>query len=344
MSDARPPIFVSAGEVMVELGSTDPVARAERFWRSYSGDVLNIAVAIQRLGLPTSMLTKLGEDPFGDYLLAEWQQLGVDLRYVSRGGGPTGLYFAEFAPDSHYDIWYYRKGSAASTIAPADIDALSLEGIRLVHLSGISQAISDSSRSATRRLAERATEASIDISFDMNYRPQIWPPEEARAAAREVLPLTDLVFLGVPDESRILLDETDPEAAGAALLDLGARAAVLTMAEDGAYVAWPDGSVRLPHTARGTDTLQGAGDAFAGGFSAGWLLGASPATCARLGTVTAGLKVERLGALAGLPHAHEVIERAQELGWTDVAAALAAAQSDAAAGDRTPAAERGDAE
>ena len=128
MSDARPPIFVSAGEVMVELGSTDPVARAERFWRSYSGDVLNIAVAIRRLGLPTSMLTKLGEDPFGDYLLAEWQKLGVDLRYVSRGGGPTGLYFAEFAPDSHYDIWYYRKGSAASTIAPADIDALSLGG------------------------------------------------------------------------------------------------------------------------------------------------------------------------------------------------------------------------
>lgn len=341
MSDARTPVFVSVGEVMVELGSSDPVARAETFRRSYSGDVLNIAVAIQRLGLQTSMLTKVGEDPFGDYLLGEWEQLGVDLRYVSRGGGSTGLYFAEFAPDSHYDIWYYRKGSAASTIAPADIDALSLEGIRLVHLSGISQAISESSRAATRRLAERAKEASIELSFDVNYRPQIWAPDEARASAGEVLPLTDLVFLGVPDESQAVLGETDPEVAGAALLDLGVRAAVLTMAEDGAYVAWPEGSIRLPHTARGTDTLQGAGDAFAGGFSTGWLLEASPETCARMATVTAGLKVERLGALAGLPYAHEVVERAKELGWTDVATALVAAESGAVPHDREAGAERG---
>ena len=68
--------------------------------------------------------------------------------------------------------------------------------------------------------------------------------------------------------------------------------------------------------------VQGAGDAFAGGFCAGWLLGAPNETCARMATVTAGLKVERAGALLGMPRGHEVARRANELGWKDVSAML----------------------
>ena len=323
MSTSETPIFVTAGEVMVELGGPVPLARAETLRRSYSGDVLNIAVAIRRLGLPTALLTKVGEDPFGDYLLDEWARLGVDLRYVTRGGGPTGLYVGEYGSDGHYDIWYYRRGSAASTITPDDIDAISLEGIRLVHLSGISQAISDSSRAATYRLAERAKEAGLDVSYDVNYRGRLWSRGEAAAAMREVLPFIDLVFCGAPDESEIVTGQAEPEAAAAFFLDHGLQVAAISMAAEGARVAWPDGHVRLPPVARQVDVVQGAGDAFAGGFSAGWLVQAHPETCARLAVLTASLKVERTGALLGLPMGHEVAARARELGWDDVAEALA---------------------
>jgi 2-dehydro-3-deoxygluconokinase len=315
-------VFVTAGEVMVELGGQRPLAQAESLWRSYSGDVLNIAVTIRRLGLPTAMLTKVGEDPLGDYLLAEWDRLGVDLRYVTRGGGPTGLYLGEYGPDGHYDIWYYRRGSAASTIGPDDIDAISLEGIKLVHLSGISQAISETSRAATHRLAERAKQAGLDVSYDVNYRHRVWSGAEAAAAMREVLPFVDMVFCGAPDESEIVTGHADPEAAAGYFLEQGLRVAAISMAADGARVAWPGGHVRLPHVARRVDVVQGAGDAFAGGFSTGWLLGADRETCARLGVLTASLKVERAGALLGLPMGHEVAERARELAWDDVAAAL----------------------
>ena len=162
MSERRAPAVVATGEVMVELAGAKPLARAEMIKRSNSGDVLNVAVVLGRLGLPCSILTKVGDDPFGDYLLEDWTSLGVDLRYVTRGGGPTGLYVAEHAADASYQIWYWRKGSAASTIAPADVDRVDLDGVRLVHLSGISQAISASSarRDAAPGAVRAATAAS----------------------------------------------------------------------------------------------------------------------------------------------------------------------------------------
>ena len=312
---------------MIELAGAKPLAGSETLKRSNSGDVLNVAVALGRLGFPCAILTKVGEDPFGDYLLKDWESLGVDLRYVSRGGGPTGLYIGEYAEDASYQIWYWRRGSAASTIAPVDVDRVDLDGVRLAHLSGISQAISASSRCATKRLAERARERGIQVSLDINYRPQIWSPDEAADAIREVLPDAHVVFCGAPDESRIVTGYPDPVDAAKYFLDHGVQIAALTMAEDGAYVATTDETVRLPHVARQVQGPQGAGDAFVGGFLAGHLAGAPLATSTRMGTLIAGLKVERSGPLHGLPQRPEVVARARELEWEDVLTALGALDS-----------------
>ena len=310
--------MIAAGEVMVELAGPKPLARVETIKRSNSGDVLNVAVALGRLGLPCTILTKVGDDPFGDYLLEDWAGLGVDQRYVTRGGGPTGLYVAEHAADASYQIWYWRKGSAASTIAPADVDRVDLDGVRLVHLSGISQAISASSRAATRRLAQRASERGIPVSLDINFRPQIWSGEDAAEAMHEVLPEADLVFCGAPDESLAVAGLGDPEDAARYFLDHGAGVVAVTMAENGALAADADEVVRLPHVARRIQGPQGAGDAFVGGFLAGRLAGAGLATCTRFGTLVAGLKVEKPGPLHGLPQRAEIVARAVELEWDDV--------------------------
>ena len=318
MNKLEGPAVVAAGEVMVELAGPKPLARVETIKRSNSGDVLNVAVALGRLGLPCAIMTKVGDDPFGDYLLEDWSSLGVDLRYVTRGGGPTGLYVAEHATDASYQIWYWRKGSAASTIAPADVDRVDLDGVRLVHLSGISQAISASSRAATRHLAQRARDRGILVSLDINFRPQLWSGEDAAAAMHEVLPYAHLVFCGAPDESLAVMGLRDPEDAARYFLDRGAETAAITMAENGALAATADETVRLPHVARRIQGPQGAGDAFVGGFLAARLAGAGVATCARMGTLVAGLKVERPGPLHGLPQRSEIVARAAELGWDDV--------------------------
>ncbi|MCY4110985.1 MAG: sugar kinase [Chloroflexi bacterium] len=328
MNQAKPPTVIAAGEVMVELAGPKPLARVETIKRSNSGDVLNVAVALGRLGLPCAILTKVGDDPFGDYLLEDWAGLGVDQRYVTRGDGPTGLYVAEHAADASYQIWYWRKGSAASTIAPADVDRVDLGGVRLVHLSGISQAISASSRAATRRLAERARERGIPVSLDINFRPQIWSGEEAAKAMHEVLPDANLVFCGAPDESLAVAGLPDPEDAARYFLDQGAEVVAVTMAENGALAADAGETVRLPHVARRIQGPQGAGDAFVGGFLAGRLAGAGLATCTRFGTLVAGLKVERPGPLHGLPQRPEIVARAAELGWDDVLRTLDVLEAD----------------
>lgn len=315
------PRLVSLGEVMIELSAQAPLSDAAVLERSYSGDALNVAVAVHRLGAPSAIVTRLGEDPFGDYLLGQFRGLGVDLRYVERGGGPTGLYVVEQGGQGAYDIWYYRRHSAASTVSPADMEQIDLAGVEMVHLNGIAQAISTSSRQATRRLAERGRAAGATVAFDLNFRERIWDGPAAAEAADEVLPLVDVALCGF-DEGQMVFGTADPESTAARLLDRGPRVAAVSMAEAGAYVAWADGEIRLPTVARTVKGAQGGGDAFAGGLAVGELLGQNPATSARLATVTAGLKVERVGPLVSLPYRAEVQTRAAELGWDDVVAVL----------------------
>ena len=315
------PRLVSMGEVMIELSAQAPLADAQVLERSYSGDALNVAVAVYRLGVPSAIVTRLGEDPFGDYLFNQFRGLGVDLRYVARGGGPTGLYVVEQGGQGAYDIWYYRRHSAASTVSPADMEQIDLDGVEMVHLNGIAQAISASSRQATRRLAERGRAAGATVAFDLNFRERIWDGPAAAEAADEVLPLVDVALCGF-DEGQMVFGTADPESTAARLLDRGPRVAAVSMAEAGAYVAWADGEIRLPTVARIVEGAQGGGDAFAGGLAVGELLGQNPATSARLATVVAGVKVERVGPLVSLPYRAEVQERAAELGWDDVVAVL----------------------
>ncbi len=320
-SRSATPRLVSMGEVMIELSAQAPLADAPVLERSYSGDALNVAVAVHRLGVPSAIVTRLGEDPFGDYLLEQFRGLGVDLRYVERGGGATGLYVVEQGGRGAYSIWYYRRHSAASTMSPADMEQIDLAGVEMVHLNGIAQAISASSRQATRRLAERGRAAGALVAFDLNFRPQIWDGPAAAEAADEVLPLVDVALCGF-DEGQAVFGTADPESTATRLLDQGPRVAAVSMAEAGAYVAWADGEVRLPTVARTVEGAQGGGDAFAGGLAVGELLGQEPATSARLATVVAGLKVERVGPLVSLPFRAEVRARAADLGWDDVVAVL----------------------
>ena len=319
--DTTAPRLVSLGEVMVELSAPAPLAGAASLERSYSGDALNVAVAVHRLGVPSAIVTRLGDDPFGDYLLEQFRGLGVHLRYVERGGGPTGLYVVEQGGQGAYDIWYYRRDSAASTVSPADMERIDLDGVEMIHLNGIAQAISASSRQATRRLAERGRAAGATVTFDLNFRARLWDGPAAAAAADEVLPLVDVALCGF-DEGQVVFGTADPESTAARLLDCGPRVAAVSMAEDGAYVAWANGEVRLPTVARTVVGAQGGGDAFAGGLAVGELLGQNPATSARLATVVAGLKVERAGPLVSLPYRAEVQARAAELGWDDVVTVL----------------------
>lgn len=309
------PELLALGECMVELFCDGPIAEAASFTKSFGGDTLNTLVAAARLGASTGYLTRVGDDPFASYLLGAWEREGVDTRYVRRVPGANGLYFISLLEGGEREFTYYRAGSAASTMTPEDFPPAVFADARLLHVSGISQAISASARATVLAAVQHAHAAGVAVSFDPNLRLRLWPSvAEARAAFDEVLPYVTIALPSAPDELRLLLDVETAEAGIARLLDRGVRVVAVKTGSTGAVVASREqpAPVLAPSLPVPVLDTTGAGDAFNGAFLYGLLTGMTPAAAAALGVVTAGLKVRGRGAIASLPAREETLARWQE--------------------------------
>src|SRR5438067_6465891 len=140
---------------MAELWAGRPLERATVLRRGFGGDTLNATAAAARMGVRTAYVTALGDDPFGAHLLSGFRGLGIDTsQVVVKAGRNTGLYLVDVDADGERRFHYYRGGSAASAFAPADLDLEWLSSVAMLHVSGVSQAISPSMRAAVRVAAE----------------------------------------------------------------------------------------------------------------------------------------------------------------------------------------------
>ncbi|MBI4497679.1 MAG: sugar kinase [Chloroflexi bacterium] len=293
---------------MVELFCDGPLAEATTFHKSFGGDTLNTLVAAARLGTATGYLTRVGDDPFAPYLLGSWEREGVDTSQARRVPGFNGLYFISLLAGGEREFTYYRAGSAASTVTPEDLDSAYLARARLFHTSGISQALSPTSRSAVLAACRLARAAGVGVSFDPNLRLRLWPSlAEARAALEEVLPLVTVALPSGPEEVGQLLGTTDPGAAVRFFLDRGVEVVALKLGAQGCLVASRTAPepVAVPTPPVTSLDTTGAGDAFNGGLLHGLLSGLTPVQAALLGVATASLKVRGRGAIASLPSRQE---------------------------------------
>src|SRR6266540_2399092 len=184
---------LTVGETMALL---DPLEEGELrlgmpLTLRFAGAESNFAVALARLGVDVAWVSRLGRDPFGDLIETGLAQEGIDLRWMTRDDAPTGLFF-KVRSGGRSSVVYRRAGSAASRLRPGDVPDEALEGVRLVHLTGITMAISESARELVLDLARRAGERGACVLFDPNFRPAL-PDTPAAAAARqlEVLPYVD---------------------------------------------------------------------------------------------------------------------------------------------------------
>jgi 2-dehydro-3-deoxygluconokinase len=291
----RHPSVLTVGETMALLdphgvGVPGP---GTSFTLRFAGAESNFAVALARLGVPVAWVSRLGRDVFGDMIERGLREEGVDVRHVVRDDARTGLFF-KWRSAEERGVAYYRAGSAASRLGPVDVTDEALDGIRLVHLTGITMAISESGRALVVDLARRAKKAGATVLFDPNFRPAL--PDTAAAAAerqREVLPYVDWYLTGEDEAQRLWGDEEIPTRV---VLRVGARGAIV------------DG-VRVP-CARNVAVVDeiGAGDAFAAGFAYGLLEGWEPAACAHAGNVLAAHALEGTGDWETLPRLADVAE------------------------------------
>lgn len=300
--------LVALGEPLIEFNQRCP-DRPE-FTRGFGGDTSNAVIAAARMGARCAYVAQVGDDGFGRSLLGLWQQEGVataGVRVVP--GADTGLYFVSHGAAGH-EFCYRRAGSAAARMGPADLPLALLAQTRWLHVSGISMAISGSACDAVLAAVVHARAAGVRISFDLNYRPRLWPAARALALTRQLLGQCDLFFPSV-DEAAALTGLAEPESVIDWAHAQGARAVALKLGAQGCRISdtqAPGGPQRrtLPGYPVQVLDATGAGDCFAGACLSQLARGATLAEAASVANIAAALSTQGLGAVAPLPHAAAV--------------------------------------
>ena len=246
---------------------------------SVGGAETNTAIGLRRQGIPVRWLTRLGDDTTGESVLAAIRSENVEVVATLDEHRSTGLMVKEARPGRLTRVSYYRSGSAASALSAVDVRPDLLDGGELLHLTGITPALSESAASAVIEAARLAQQRSNRVSRDVNNRSSRWWPDEARARLTGLVSMADVVF-GDRQELELLLGAPGVATNSEddllhAVARIGPSEIVLKRGERGA-AALANGMVRYQAAfpVEAVDTV-GAGDAFVAGYLAG-LLGAQP--------------------------------------------------------------------
>lgn len=291
------PDIIAIGEPLFELNQPKG---EEIFRQGHGGDTSNCAIAAARQGARVGYVTAIGADQFGDSFMRLWAQEGVDTSAVKRSHtAHTGLYFVTHGPDGHV-FSYMRAGSAASRMTPEDLPVDTIKGARILHASGISQAISSSAADAVFQAMRIARSAGVKVSYDTNLRLRLWPLDRARAVIHAAATLTDILRPGLED-ARHLTGLTEPDHIVDFYLALGSEIVALTLGHEGALIATMDRRERLPAIPVRLVDATGAGDVFDGAFLAEYLRTGDPFQAGRYANMAAALSTEGYGAVAPMP-------------------------------------------
>jgi 2-dehydro-3-deoxygluconokinase len=289
--------IVSIGEPLFELNQ----GRGESVFRpGHGGDTSNVAIAAARQGARVAFVTAVGADQFGDSFLKLWQSEGIDTTAVKKSPvAHTGIYFVSHGPGGHV-FSYMRAGSAASRVTPEDMPVEAIRQARILHASGISQAISSSAADAVFAAVRTAREAKVLVSYDTNFRPRLWPADRARAVIHAAAAMADVLKTSIEDALQ-LTDHREADRIVEHYLGLGPRVVALTLGELGAIIATAERRERvLPRPVKVVDAT-GAGDMFTGAFLAEYLRTDDPFAAGRYANVAAALSTEGYGAVAPMP-------------------------------------------
>jgi 2-dehydro-3-deoxygluconokinase len=293
---------VTLGETMALLCAPGigPLRHAANLNVSFGGAESNLAIGLARLGHRAAWVGRTGADEFGAIVRRGIAAEGVDCRAIVDPAAPTGLMVKARRTQTVTHVSYYRSGSAGSRLAPHDVDAALLAAARVVHLTGITPALSASARAAVRFAVATAREARVAISIAVNYRRTLWSPDAATAELTDLIALADIVFASEA-EAGMLVPEGSAEELAAGLAALGPRQVLVTRGADGAC-AIIDG-VPLTAAARTVVAVDpvGAGDAFAAGYLSSLLDGEPPAARLERGILAGAFAVTVPGDWEGLP-------------------------------------------
>ncbi|MGQ3354819.1 MAG: sugar kinase [Phreatobacter sp.] len=292
------------GEALGEFNQTIP--REPTYLFGFGGDTSNCAIAAARSGARVGVIGAVGDDTFGRAFLDLWRAEGIDTSAMRvPPQSETGIYFITHGPDGH-EFAYRRAGSAAARFTSADLPVTAIRAAKILHVSGISQAISPSASAAVRLAIAEARAAGVTVSYDTNLRLRLWPLERAREVTNEAMRLADIALPGL-DDARQLTGRETPDAIADFYLEGGSKIVALTLGKDGALIATRGERRIIPSIPVGAVDATGAGDCFDGAFLAEWLATGDPFRAGRYACAAAALSTRGYGAVAPLPRRDEVL-------------------------------------
>jgi len=316
------------GRSSIDLYSNDvgaPFEEITSFAAYVGGSPTNISVGLSRLGQNVALLTAVGDDPVGDFVLRFLAENRVDASASPRKAGKrTSAVLLGIEPPDRFPLVFYRDNCADIELTIDDVLGSPVDDCHLFQFAGTNLS-REPSRSSTLFAVERARAAGARVVCDLDFRPDQWhDPRAFGTAVRSALPLVDLV-LGTEDEikaavladaGRVAVEHSqvsgarvggDVVAAVASLLALGAEAVVEKRGERGACVHLAGGeSIEVPGFAVEVQNVLGAGDAFAAGLLYGWTNGRGWYEAARLGNACGAIVVTKHGCANFMPTAEEL--------------------------------------
>ncbi|HEU4808633.1 MAG TPA: sugar kinase [Homoserinimonas sp.] len=310
LGDAFPPApyVVTLGETMALLHNDTPgrLAHATELRLGVGGAESNVAIALVRLGTPASWIGRVGADSLGERVLRELRAEGVNLHATVDPDAATGLMLKERRTVDAARVWYYRAGSAGSRLRPEDVRASLITRAALLHVTGITAALSPTAHAALLEAIRLAREAGVPVSFDVNHRASLWRGRDAGAVYRELAQAASVVFAG-EDEGRLLASAAaGASALAASIARLGPTQVIIKMGAAGC-LALIDG-VEYTQAAvpvRVVDTV-GAGDAFVAGYLAELVTGRDAPARLRTAVTTGAFACSTAGDWEGLPRREDL--------------------------------------
>ena len=258
----------------------------------------NVAIAVTRLGVTSTWMSRLGDDDFGSMIVREL--LGQGIRVIAGRDpvAPTGLLVKEHRQGRPSRVRYYRAGSAASRMSPADLDEEAIREAGVLRVTGITPALGPGPTEVIHRAIDVARGARTKVSFDVNYRSTLWSPEQARPVLAAIVSKVDIVFAGLEEANLVVSGQVveppgGPWAGGrevaARLCELGPEHVVIKLGEHGALSYQAGAYTEVPAFPVTVVDSVGAGDAFVGGYLGSLVTGQDTRSCLKMGA--------RLGAL-----------------------------------------------
>lgn len=300
---------VTLGESMVLFTpkAVGSMTYASTFTKTIGGAESNVAIALARLGHDVGWISLLGKDDFGIYLRNTIRGEGVDTSQVQFiDTYPTAVFFKERKASGEPSVFYYRKNSAASTMAPESINEDYIAQAKYLHLTGITPALSESCLAAVHHSIDIAKKHGVKVVFDPNIRLKLWTKEKAVPVLKEIARRCDIVLPGI-EEGELLTGASNHEEIAAYFLQGSTELVVVKLGKDGAYYASQNssGTVAGEKVEHVVDPI-GAGDGFAAGFISGLLRGFSIEDSVKRANRVAAFALTVPGDAEGYPYEAQI--------------------------------------